>query len=79
MKVDDPPREGAAEPLGANLTRREREVLRILGEGLPNRGIARRLGIAEKTVKNHLASIFVKLGAQGRTQAVLLAIRMDLI
>jgi DNA-binding NarL/FixJ family response regulator len=64
--------------LGSTLTRREREVLLALSEGLSNRSIAGRLGITEKTVKNHLASIFAKLGAKGRTQAALIAVRMDL-
>ncbi|WP_309485292.1 response regulator transcription factor [Streptomyces sp. WELS2] len=61
------------EALAENLTCRELDVLRLLGRGLSNRLIARRLDISEKTVKNHLSSIYVKLGATDRTQAALYA------
>lgn len=60
------------------LTRREREVLALLGEGLSNRGIAERLGVREKTVKSHLGSVFAKLGVRDRTQAALWAREHDL-
>jgi DNA-binding NarL/FixJ family response regulator len=65
-----------AEPdsLGA-LSEREREVLALLGEGLPNKLIARRLQITEKTVKSHLTRIFRELGVTDRTQAALWAER----
>jgi DNA-binding NarL/FixJ family response regulator len=56
------------------LTSREAEVLLLAG-GLSNRRIARTLGIAEKTVKNHLAAIFAKLGVHDRTQAAVYAIK----
>lgn len=55
------------------LTEREREVLRLVGEGLPNKLIARRLAISEKTVKGHLTSIFQRIGVSDRTQAALWA------
>ncbi|MFG2311826.1 response regulator transcription factor [Streptomyces sp. NPDC048566] len=58
---------------GAALTARERHVLGLLAEGLSNRLIARRLDISEKTVKNHLGSIYCKIGATHRTQAALYA------
>ncbi|ATL32722.1 helix-turn-helix domain-containing protein [Streptomyces formicae] len=58
---------------GPTLTARERGVLRLLAVGLSNRLIARRLGISEKTVKNHLSSIYLKIGATHRTQAALYA------
>ena len=61
------------------LTPREREVLRVLAEGLPNKAIARRLGISDQTVKFHLASICGKLGAVNRTDAVRRAIQQGLI
>jgi DNA-binding NarL/FixJ family response regulator len=64
----------APEPLGG-LTPREREVLALLVQGLPNRLIARRLQISEKTVKAHLTSIFRQLGVTDRTQAALWAAR----
>ena len=50
-------------------------MLRLLADGLSNRRIARTLGIAEKTVKNHLAAVFVKLDVHDRTQAAVWAIR----
>ena len=64
---------------GIELTPREREVLRLLADGLPNKTIARRLDISEHTVKFHLNSILAKLGAQSRTEAVVQAIRHGLI
>jgi len=57
------------------LTPREEEVLRLLAEGLPNKLIARRLEISEKTVKAHLTSIFQRIGVTDRTQAALWAQR----
>jgi DNA-binding NarL/FixJ family response regulator len=60
-------------PSGAtpSLTAREWEVLELVGQGLSNRLIARRLGIAEKTVKAHLTSIFAQIGVTDRVQAAL--------
>lgn len=60
------------------LTSRELDVLRLLARGLSNRLIARRLDISEKTVKNHLSSIYLKIGAAHRTQAALYAQDVDL-
>jgi len=66
----------AVAPLpGAALTAREREVLQVMAEGLPNKQIAARLGISEHTVKFHVASILAKLGATSRTEAVTLGAR----
>ncbi len=65
--------------LEESLTSREREVLRLLGEGLANKGIAARLGISENTVKFHVNAIMGKLGAQSRTEAVVRAARLGLI
>ena len=53
------------------LTPREREVLQLVGAGLSNRMIARRLGISEKTVKAHLTSVFTTIGVTDRVQAAL--------
>ena len=53
------------------LTAREREVLALVGEGMSNRLIAKQLGIAEKTVKTHLTSVFTTIGVTDRTQAAL--------
>lgn len=57
------------------LTAREREVLVMLAQGLPNKLIARRLEISEKTVKAHLTRIFERIGVSDRTQAALWAER----
>jgi len=62
-----------------SLTPREVEVLRMLAEGLGNKEIARQLGISEHTVKFHLGSIFTKLDATSRTEAVMTGVRMGLI
>ena len=61
------------------LTPREIEVLELLAEGLPNKAIARRLGISDQTVKFHVASLSGKLGAANRTDAVRRAARRGLI
>ena len=60
------------------LTPRELDVLRLLARGLPNKLIARELGIAERTVKTHVSSILAKLGVTDRTQAALYAVREHL-
>jgi DNA-binding NarL/FixJ family response regulator len=65
------------DPLAA-LSEREREVLALLAEGLPNKLIARRLEISEKTVKSHLTRIFRALDVTDRTQAALWAERHGL-
>jgi len=51
-----------------NLTPSELKVLDLIGEGMSNREIAERLGVAEKTVKNHITSLLAKMGLQRRTQ-----------
>lgn len=61
------------QPQGDILTSREEEVLALVGEGLANKQIARRLGISEKTVKTHLTHVFERLGVQSRTEAALWA------
>ncbi|MCS7008059.1 MAG: response regulator transcription factor [Gaiellaceae bacterium] len=60
------------------LSEREREVLAMVAEGLPNKLIARRLGISEKTVKAHLTNVFRRIGVTDRTQAALWAERHGL-
>lgn len=59
----------------AGVSPREREVLGLLLEGMPNKLIARRMGISEKTVKSHLTSVFRQIGVTDRVQAVLWAER----
>ena len=68
----------SAAPVEA-LTAREIEVLAMLAEGLGNKEIARHLDISDNTVKFHLSSIFGKLGATSRTEAVMLGMRHGLI
>ena len=67
------------EGVGEALTAREIQVLELLAEGLPNKAIARRLGISDQTVKFHVASLSGKLGAANRTDAVRRAVRRGLI
>lgn len=71
--------EGGRERREDLLTRREKEVLQLVSEGLSNREIAERLYIAENTVKNHLRNILEKLHMQNRAQAVAFAIRQGLL
>lgn len=62
-----------------SLTRRELQVLELLAEGLYNKEIAERLFISEKTVKNHVSSIFKKIGVSDRTQAAVYAIKHNIV
>jgi DNA-binding NarL/FixJ family response regulator len=62
-----------------SLTPRETQVLELVADGLPNRAIATRLGVSDETVKFHLGSIFGKLGASNRTDAVRRALQRNLI
>ena len=62
-----------------DLTPRELDVVRLLTLGLPNKGIADRLGISDQTVKFHVASIIGKLGATNRTDVVRRAARNGII
>lgn len=61
------------------LSPREREILALLAEGMGNKIVAARLGISEHTVKTHVASIFQKLGADTRAEAVAIGARSGLI
>jgi len=72
-------REAGTQAPAQPLTPREVEVLQMLAEGLGNKIIARRLGISEHTVKFHVGSIFTRLGATSRTEAVTLGVRQGLI
>jgi two-component system, NarL family, nitrate/nitrite response regulator NarL len=67
------PAEPAPRPL---LTPRELEVLALVGEGLSNKAIARRLGISAHTVKYHLEAIFAKLGVRSRAEAITRGLRL---
>ncbi len=62
-----------------SLTKRELEVLILLAHGFFNKEIAEKMGISERTVKNHISSIFRKIDVSDRTQAAVFAIKNDLI
>jgi DNA-binding NarL/FixJ family response regulator len=61
------------------LSEREFDVLRLAARGLPNKEIARRLGLSIRTIHSHLANIFMKMQVGSRTEAVLLALRQGMI
>lgn len=73
------PRRTTASAMDETLTPRERQVLVLVADGLPNKAIARSLGISEHTVKFHVGSLLSKLGAGSRTEAVTLATRRGLL
>lgn len=73
------PSEASLPDLRQPLTNREIEVLKMMAEGVGNKTIARRLGISEHTVKFHIGSIFSKLNASSRTEAVMTGARQGLI
>lgn len=61
----------------AALSPREREILALIGDGLTNREIGKRLYLSEKTVKNHISRLLAKLGVQRRVQAAVLATHLE--
>ncbi|MFG2309219.1 response regulator [Streptomyces sp. NPDC048566] len=73
----DPVEEPALSPELASLSPRERDILALIGEGLTNREIGRKLYLSEKTVKNHISRLLAKLGVQRRVQAAVLASQLD--
>ncbi|WP_017539730.1 response regulator transcription factor, partial [Nocardiopsis halophila] len=72
------PRAAAAARAEA-LSPREREVLALVGQGLSNAEIARRLHLVEDTVKTHVSSVFTRLGVSNRVQAAVLAYEAGLV
>src|SRR5919198_1868833 len=71
---------GATVPSAArNLTKREREILALVAEGMSNREIADRLVLSPETVKSHVAAILEKLNVSDRTQAAIYAVRNGLV
>jgi DNA-binding NarL/FixJ family response regulator len=73
------PRARTERRAAGELSQRELDVLALVGAGLPNKQIAHQLAISEKTVKNHLTSIFRALGVGDRTQAALWAQRHGIV
>jgi DNA-binding NarL/FixJ family response regulator len=73
--------DGSAAPreLHDGLTAREMEILRMIAAGAPNKQIAFRLSISEKTVRNHVSNMYEKLNIFDRSQAVLYAVRKGLV
>jgi DNA-binding NarL/FixJ family response regulator len=65
--------QGRTTPDPLELTPRERELVSLVAEGLRNEEVGRRLGITEKTVRNHLTAVFQKLGVSGRLELVVYA------
>ncbi|MCX4637780.1 response regulator transcription factor [Streptomyces sp. RPA4-5] len=72
LRGDDSDEEPQADAL-SSLSPREREILGLIGEGLTNRQIGKRLYLSEKTVKNHISRLLAKLGVERRIQAAVLA------
>jgi len=77
LRRDRRPDQGPS--LAEPLTRREEEILRLLGRGQSNKEIAEQLFLSEGTVKNYISRIYAKLGARDRTQAALWAVEHDLL
>jgi DNA-binding NarL/FixJ family response regulator len=67
------------EDISVALSQREHEVISLIAEGLSNQEIADRLFVSERTVRFHVTSIFHKLGADNRAQAVAIANRLGII
>ncbi|MFF3490545.1 response regulator [Streptomyces sp. NPDC002795] len=76
LRTTAPP--AAPQSLPADITPREREVLTLIGQGLPNRAIAEKLFISEATVKTHINNLFAKAGIRDRADAVRRAIAAGL-
>lgn len=79
LHPDAVPRPPSAASTPEPLTRREREILTLLADGLGNKVIAARLGISDHTVKAHVGAIFDKLHVGTRAEAVALGLRLGLI
>jgi PAS domain S-box-containing protein len=77
--ADPPVTPSLSSPPMEHLTRREREVLRLLAAGTSTEAIATKLGISPATARNHITNILTKLGAHSRLEAVALALRNGLI
>ncbi|KUL20754.1 response regulator [Streptomyces regalis] len=73
----DPAETPALAPELAGLSPRERDILALIGDGLTNREIGKKLYLSEKTVKNHISRLLAKLGVQRRVQAAVLASQLE--
>ncbi|MEV6739721.1 response regulator transcription factor [Streptomyces sp. NPDC051104] len=73
----DPAEQPTLSPELASLSPRERDILALIGDGLTNREIGKRLYLSEKTVKNHISRLLAKLGVQRRVQAAVLATHLE--
>ncbi|AJE39337.1 response regulator [Streptomyces nodosus] len=73
----DPAEQPSVAPELASLSPRERDILALIGDGLTNREIGKKLYLSEKTVKNHISRLLAKLGVQRRVQAAVLASQLD--
>ncbi|MGI5268497.1 response regulator [Nonomuraea sp. CA-218870] len=80
VRAPEPPRASARRSVRLDaLTDREREILRLIARGLSNAEIAGELGVSPSTIKNHVTSLFAKIGARDRAQAVIFAYEAALI
>jgi DNA-binding NarL/FixJ family response regulator len=73
----DPAESPGMSPELASLSPRERDILALIGEGLTNREIGKKLYLSEKTVKNHISRLLAKLGVQRRVQAAVIASQVE--
>lgn len=73
----DPAETPSMAPQLASLSPRERDILALIGDGLTNREIGKKLYLSEKTVKNHISRLLAKLGVQRRVQAAVLASQLE--
>ncbi|MFC5213765.1 response regulator [Streptomyces coerulescens] len=73
----DPAETPTVPPELASLSPRERDILALIGDGLTNREIGKKLYLSEKTVKNHISRLLAKLGVQRRVQAAVLASHLE--
>ncbi len=63
----------------SQITQRETEILNYIKEGMSNSEIAKLISLSSKTIENHVRNIMIKLDANNRTEAVVIALRQDLI
>lgn len=79
LAITPPTSPAVAQPVDSPLTKREEEILQLIADGASTTAVGEQLFISVKTVKNHLASIYDKLDARDRTQAVVSGVRLGII